>query len=154
MLFWYQWFHIIHSLHAGEGTENLFTQEYHIPRGQCPRWIWYSWVNTFSYFLYPHAITILLYQMKPRTHICVNTACKHILIPLERRLGYLKTTCKWCVPIASDVFPSKNDNSDGKTREASEGMEYDFYFTEYDFCPVWSYVLIFTHCPIKLIYLW
>jgi hypothetical protein len=24
----------------------------------------------------------------------------------------------------------------------------------YDFCPVWSRVLIFTHCPIKLIYLW
>ena len=82
---------------------------------QCPRWIWYSWVNTFSYFLYPHAITILLYQMKPRTHICVNTACKHILIPLERRLGYLKTTCKWCVPIASDVFLSKNDSSSGWT---------------------------------------
>jgi hypothetical protein len=34
------------------------------------------------------------------------------------------------------------------------GVEYDFYFTEYDFCPVWSRVLIFTHCPIKLIYLW
>jgi hypothetical protein len=33
-------------------------------------------------------------------------------------------------------------------------VEYDFYFTEYDFCPVWSRVLNFTHCPIKLIYLW
>ena len=43
---------------------------------------------------------------------------------------------KWCVPSASDVFQSKNDNSGGKTREASEVMEYDFYFTEYDFCPV------------------
>jgi hypothetical protein len=28
------------------------------------------------------------------------------------------------------------DNSGGKTREASEVVEYDFYFTEYDFCPV------------------
>ena len=37
---------------------------------------------------------------------------------------------------ASDVFLSKNDNSGGKTREASEGVEYDLYFTEYDFCPV------------------
>ena len=53
---------------------------------------------------------------------------------------------------ASDVFLSKNDNFGGKTREASEGVEYDFYFTEYDCCPVWSRVLIFTHCPIKLIY--
>jgi hypothetical protein len=43
---------------------------------------------------------------------------------------------KWCVPSASNVFLSKNDNSGGKTREASEGVEYDF-------CPVWSRVLIF-----------
>jgi hypothetical protein len=32
---------------------------------------------------------------------------------------------KWCVPSASDVFLSKNVNSGGKTREASEGVEYD-----------------------------
>jgi hypothetical protein len=38
--------------------------------------------------------------------------------------------------------------------EASEGVEYDIYFTEYDLCPVWSRVLISTFCPIKLIYLW
>ena len=62
--------------------------------------------------------------------------------------------CKWYVLSASDVFLSKNDNSGGKTREASEGVEYDFYFTEYYFCPVWSRGLVFTHCPIKLIYLW
>jgi hypothetical protein len=30
----------------------------------------------------------------------------------------------------------KNDNFGGKIREASEGVEYDIYFTEYDFCPV------------------
>ena len=60
---------------------------------------------------------------------------------------------RWGVPNASDIFLSKNDSPSGKTRrEASEGMEYDFYFTEYDFCPVWSRVLILTHCPIKLIY--
>jgi hypothetical protein len=46
------------------------------------------------------------------------------------------------------------DNSGGKTREASDRVEYDFYFTEHDFCTVWSRVLIFSHCPIKLIYLW
>jgi hypothetical protein len=51
------------------------------------------------------------------------------------------------IEISSDVFLSKNESSGGKTSEASEGMEYDF-------CPVWSRVLIFTHCPIKLIYLW
>ena len=56
--------------------------------------------------------------------------------------------------IASDVFLSKNDSTGGKTREASEVVEYDIYFTEYDFCPVSSRVLIFIHCPIKLIYLW
>jgi hypothetical protein len=62
--------------------------------------------------------------------------------------------CKWCVPSASDVFLSKNGNSGGKTCEASEGVEYEFYFTEYDLCLVWSRFLIFTHRPIKLIYLW
>jgi hypothetical protein len=61
---------------------------------------------------------------------------------------------KWCVPSASDVFLSKSVNSGRKMREASEGVAYDFYFTEYDFCPVWSRVLIFAYCPIKLIYLW
>ena len=34
-----------------------------------PEAIWYSWVNKFSYFLYPHAINVLLYRMKPRKHI-------------------------------------------------------------------------------------
>ena len=34
--------------------------------------IWYSWVNTFSYFLNPHAINVLLYRMKPRKHIQVK----------------------------------------------------------------------------------
>jgi hypothetical protein len=29
--------------------ENVFTHEYHIPLGSCPREIWYSWVNTFSH---------------------------------------------------------------------------------------------------------
>ena len=121
--------------------ENLFSQVCHIPRGQCPRWIWYSWVNTFSYFLYPHAITILLYRMQPRKHMNVKYCWQHILSPLERCLRHIKTTsivtvaCKWCVPSASDVFLSKNDSSGGKIREASEGVEYDFYFTEYDFCP-------------------
>ena len=71
-----------------------------------------------------------------------DTAGKHILSPLERCLGYLKTTCKWCVPIASDVYLSKNASSEGKIREASEGVEYDFYFTEYDFCPVFWFLPI------------
>ena len=38
--------------------ENLFTHEYHIPLGLCPREIWYSWVNKFSYFLHQHAINV------------------------------------------------------------------------------------------------
>jgi hypothetical protein len=136
--------------------ENLFTQEYHIPWGQCLRGIWYSWMNKFSYFLNLHAINVLLYQMKPRKHIHV----KYCWQTYFKSIGTLSQTFKnhthnkWCVPSASDVFLSKNDNSGRKTREASEGMENDFYFTEYDFCPVWSRVLIFTHCPIKLSYLW
>jgi hypothetical protein len=69
--------------------ENVFTQEYHIPWGQRPRGIWYSWVNKFSYFPNLHAINVLLYRMKPRKHI--HTAGKHILSPLERCLRI------WCV---------------------------------------------------------
>ena len=38
--------------------ENVFTHEYHIPLGRCPRGIWYSWVNTFSYFPHQHAINV------------------------------------------------------------------------------------------------
>jgi len=53
--------------------ENLFTQVYHIPWGQRPRGIWYSWVNKFSYFLNPHAINVLLYWTKPRKHIHVKS---------------------------------------------------------------------------------
>jgi hypothetical protein len=34
---------------------------------------------------------------------------------------------KWCVPSASDIFLSKNDISGGKTREASEVLEYDYH---------------------------
>jgi hypothetical protein len=38
--------------------ENLFTLEYHIPLGRCPQGIWYSWVNTSSYFPHQHAINV------------------------------------------------------------------------------------------------
>jgi hypothetical protein len=38
--------------------EILFIHEYHIPLGCSPQWIWYSWVNTFSYFPHQHAINV------------------------------------------------------------------------------------------------
>ena len=59
-----------------------------------PEEIWYSWVNKFSYFLNPHAINVLLYQMKPRKHIHVKYCWQTYLIksPLERCLRHLKTT--------------------------------------------------------------
>ena len=38
--------------------ENVSTHEYHIPLGCCPQRIWYSWVNTFSYFTDQHAIKV------------------------------------------------------------------------------------------------
>ena len=98
----------------------------------------YSRVNNFSYFLNLHAINVLLYRMKPRKHIHV----KYCWQTYFKFIGTLSRTFKnhihnkWCVPSASDGFLLKNDNSGGKTRKASEGGEYDFYFTEYDFCPV------------------
>jgi hypothetical protein len=33
-------------------------------------------------------------------------------------------------------YENENDNSGGKTHEASEGVEYDIYFKGYDCCPV------------------
>jgi hypothetical protein len=39
-------------------------------------------------------------------------------------------------PIPLGKYLSKNGNSGRKTHEAFEGVEYDIYFTEYDFCPV------------------
>ena len=38
--------------------ENVFTHEYHIPLGRCSQGIWYSWVNTCSYFPHQHAINV------------------------------------------------------------------------------------------------
>ena len=46
-------------------------------------------------------------------------------------VAIVTVACKFYVPSASDDFLLKNDNSVGKTREASKGVEYDF-------CPVWS----------------
>ena len=151
-----------HLLHASGGNMKIDSPK-SIIFPECK--IWYSWVNKFSYFLTPHAINVLLYRMKPRKHIHVHV--KYCWQTYFKSIGTLSQTiknhmhnnittvaCKWCVPSASDIFLSKNDNSGGKTREASEGVEYDIYFTEYYFCPVWSRVLIFTHCQIKLIYLW
>jgi hypothetical protein len=121
--------------------ENLFTHEYHIALGRCPQGIWYSWVNKFSYFLNPHAINVLLYRMKPRKHIhvkyCWQTYIKSIGTLSQTFKNHIHNNivtvaCKWCVPSASDVFLSKNDNSGGKNREASEGAEYDIYFMECD----------------------
>jgi hypothetical protein len=94
--------------------ENVFTQKYHIPWGQHPRGIWYSWVNTFSYFLNPHAMNVLLYRMKPRKHIHVKyrwqTNFKSIGtlsqsdIQKPHTLQIVTVACKWCVASASDVF--------------------------------------------------
>jgi hypothetical protein len=110
--------------------ENLFTQEYHIPWGQRPRGIWYSWMNKCSYFLNPHAINVLLYRIKPRKHIhvtyCWQTYFKSIATLSQTFKNHIHN--KWCVPSASDVFLSKNDNSGGKTREASEGGGIWFLF--------------------------
>ena len=106
-------------------------------------------VNKFSYFLYLHAINVLLYRMKPRKHIyryvkyCWQTYFKSIGTLSQIFKNHIVTVAfKWCVPSASDVCLSKNDNSGRKTREDSEVVEYDFYFKEYDFSPVWSRVLI------------
>jgi hypothetical protein len=42
--------------------ENVFIHGYHIPLERCPRGIWYSWVNKFSYFPHQHAINVYCQQ--------------------------------------------------------------------------------------------
>ena len=123
----------IHWLHAGE--ENIW--KFIHPRVSYSPKATPEWVNTFSYFLYPPAINVLSYRMKPRKHIyvkyCRETYFKSIRMLSQIFKNHIVTVaCKWCVPSASDVFLWKNDKSGGKTRQASEGVEYDFYFTEYD----------------------
>jgi hypothetical protein len=80
-----------------------------------------------AYFLYPHAINVLLYRMNPRKHIywyvkyCWQTYFKSIGTLSQIFKNHIVTVAfKWCVPSAFDVFLSKNDNSGGKTRESSE----------------------------------
>jgi hypothetical protein len=122
-----------------------------------PRAIWYLWVNKFSYFLYPHAINVLLYRMKPRKHIywyvkyCWQTYFKSIGTLSQIFKNHIVTVdFKWWFRVLLSFSCQRTISL-----AASEVVEYDFYFTEYDFCPVWSRRgLIFTHCPIKLIYLW
>ena len=109
-----------------------------------PSFIFWLGRLIFSVSINSHPDNIyLVYRMKPKKHIHVKyswqTYFKSIGTLSQTFKNHIVTVaCKWSVPSASDVFLSKNDNSGGKTREASEGVEYDFYFTEYDFCPVWS----------------
>jgi hypothetical protein len=53
-------------------TNSLFTHEYHIPLGRYPQGIWYSWVNTFSYFHHQHAINVYYYTSYIYYHIYIN----------------------------------------------------------------------------------
>ena len=110
---------IIHLLH-----ENVFTHECHIPRGQCPREIWYSWVNKFSYILYPHAINVLLYRMKPRKHIqcslglypfsyqrTITLAGKPARLPKRWNMIFISRNMIFllsCVITCCDFFPLSN----------------------------------------------
>ena len=113
-----------------------------------------TWVNKFSYFLNLHAINVLLYRMKQRKDIhvkyCWQTYFKSVgtlsqtlsissFDGIWKRFSavaivlYILVACKWCVPSVSDIFLSKNDNSDGRTRETSEGVEYEYFFLlQYD----------------------
>ena len=118
------WLNIIHLLHAGEGNMKSYSPKSIIfPEGNARGEYDTRGVNQFSYFLNLHAINVLLYRIKPRKHIHV----KYCWQAYFKSIGTLSQTFKyhihnkWCVPSASD----------GKTREASEGVEYDFYFTEY-----------------------
>ena len=153
--------HTIHLLHAGEGNMKIYSPKSIIfPEGNTRgEYDTRGWIN--FHISWTRMLLIFYYTEWKHIHVkyCWQTYFKSIGTLSQTFKNHIHNNlvtvaCKWCVPSASDVFLSKNDSSGGKTPEASEGVEYDIYFTEYDFCPVWSRVLIFTHCPIKLIYLW
>ena len=83
----------------------------------------------FSISVNSHPDSNLLYRMKPRKHIHVKYCCQAYF----KSIGTLSQTFKNNIhnnkeiqdqypTSSSDVFLSKNDNSGGKTREASEGV--------------------------------
>ena len=53
----------------------VITHEYYISLGRCPQGIWYSWVNTFSYFPHQHAINVFW----KRSHSEISRNLKVIL---------------------------------------------------------------------------
>jgi hypothetical protein len=75
--------------------ENVFTQEYHSHK-------LYSWVNTFSYVLDPHAINILLYRRKSRKHIhvkyCWQTYFKFIETLSQTFINHIHKCTRKIVP--------------------------------------------------------
>jgi uncharacterized protein YbcV (DUF1398 family) len=100
----------IHLLHVGEGIMKIYSPKSII----FPPGIWYSWVNKFSYFLYPHAINVLLYRMKQRKHIYVKYCWQTWSIGTLSQIfknHIVTVACKWCVQNASDAFLSRNGNS-------------------------------------------
>jgi hypothetical protein len=120
--------------------ENLFTQEYPLPWGQHLRGIWYSWVNKFSYFLNLYAINVLLYRMGR------NVGLRAIFLIDQIVFSWILILNLFIV--VDVVFKCLRQRSNGLKLYLPEGVEYDFYFMEYDFYHVWSCVLILTHCPI------
>ena len=61
--------------------EKVFTHECYIPLWRCPRGIWYSWVNQFSYFSHQHAINVYCYIDRCELWGCIrniNSGISHV----------------------------------------------------------------------------
>jgi hypothetical protein len=77
--------------------------------------------------------------MEPRTHIYARNCWQAYF----KSIGTLSRIFKNHMPIASDVFPSKNDSSGGKTREAVLGfIRYNIIVIA---CGYRKYKNVFTH---------
>ena len=114
----------IHLLHAGEGNMTMYSPK--------------------------SAINVLSHRMKPRKHMHV----KHCWQTYFKSIGTLSQTFKnhyhnkWCVPSASDVFLSTNDNSGGKTRGGILFLFHGIWFmscviTYSDFHPLSNQINLF-----------
>ena len=112
--------------------------------------------------IYNPGILFWVHIQNPRIRICKSTNLSFLaksrkLIPTKKRIlsidfyfieFLLTVACKWCVPSAFDFFLSRNDNSGGKTREASEGVEYDlclYIQTLSEIVATW-YVILYFYC--------
>ena len=76
---WFHWYNTTVIACGYRKYDNVFSHEYHIHLGHCPRGIWYSWVNKSSFFPHQHAINVL-YEIPDIRIAFTFTANQHVFV--------------------------------------------------------------------------